>query len=83
MPSLSKYKVYIIDEVHMLSSSAWNAFLKTLEEPPTHVIFILATTEIQKFLLLYYLDVKDLILKNIKKYYFDKIKEISKLENIK
>ena len=48
LPSVSKYKVYIIDEVHMLSSSAWNAFLKTLEEPPPHVIFILATTEIQK-----------------------------------
>ena len=43
-----KYKVYIIDEVHMLSSGAFNALLKTLEEPPTHVIFILATTEIHK-----------------------------------
>ncbi|MBQ6547196.1 MAG: DNA polymerase III subunit gamma/tau [Bacilli bacterium] len=48
MPSVSKYKVYIIDEVHMLSSSAFNALLKTLEEPPEHVIFILATTEINK-----------------------------------
>jgi len=48
LPTISKYKVYIVDEVHMLSSSAWNAFLKTLEEPPQHVIFILATTEIQK-----------------------------------
>jgi len=48
LPTFSKYKVYIVDEVHMLSSSAWNAFLKTLEEPPPHVIFILATTEIQK-----------------------------------
>ena len=47
-PYSSKYKVYIIDEVHMLSNSAWNAFLKTLEEPPSHVIFILATTEINK-----------------------------------
>ncbi|MDE5631182.1 MAG: DNA polymerase III subunit gamma/tau, partial [Bacilli bacterium] len=47
-PTNSKYKIYIIDEVHMLSSSAWNAFLKTLEEPPSNVIFILATTEIQK-----------------------------------
>ena len=47
-PYNSKYKVYIIDEVHMLSNSAWNAFLKTLEEPPSHVIFILATTEINK-----------------------------------
>ena len=48
MPSVSKYKVYIIDEVHMLSTSAFNALLKTLEEPPKHVIFILATTEINK-----------------------------------
>lgn len=49
-PQLGKYKVYIIDEVHMLSPSAFNAFLKTLEEPPVHVIFILATTEKHKLL---------------------------------
>ena len=48
MPSSGKYKVYIIDEVHMLSSSAFNALLKTLEEPPAHVVFIMATTEVQK-----------------------------------
>lgn len=48
MPSNLKYKVYIIDEVHMLSTSAFNALLKTLEEPPEHVIFILATTELNK-----------------------------------
>lgn len=48
LPFRSKYKIYILDEVHMLSKSAWNAFLKTLEEPPAHVIFILATTEIEK-----------------------------------
>lgn len=48
MPSSGKFKVYIIDEVHMLSGSAFNALLKTLEEPPAHVIFILATTEVQK-----------------------------------
>ena len=48
MPSISKYKVYIIDEVHMLSIGAFNALLKTLEEPPKHVIFILATTEFYK-----------------------------------
>lgn len=48
MPSVSKYKVYIIDEVHMLSISAFNALLKTLEEPPQHVIFILATTELDR-----------------------------------
>lgn len=47
-PFDSKYKIYIIDEAHMLTKEAWNAFLKTLEEPPAHVIFILATTEIDK-----------------------------------
>ena len=47
-PSELKYRVYIIDEVHMLSTSAFNALLKTLEEPPEHVVFILATTELQK-----------------------------------
>ncbi|MBT8375483.1 MAG: DNA polymerase III subunit gamma/tau, partial [Bacteroidia bacterium] len=49
-PQVGKYKVYIIDEVHMLSSSAFNAFLKTLEEPPKHCIFILATTEKHKII---------------------------------
>ena len=49
-PQVGKYKVFIIDEVHMLSSAAFNAFLKTLEEPPAHVIFILATTEKHKIL---------------------------------
>lgn len=48
MPTCCKYKVYIIDEVHMLSTSAFNALLKTLEEPPEHVVFILATTELNK-----------------------------------
>lgn len=48
MPFDSKRKVYIVDEVHMLSKSAFNAFLKTLEEPPAHVVFILATTELEK-----------------------------------
>ena len=47
-PAVGKYKVYIIDEVHMLSKSAFNALLKTLEEPPSHVIFILATTDLEK-----------------------------------
>lgn len=47
-PTLGKYKIYIIDEVHMFSASAFNAFLKTLEEPPSHVIFILCTTEVHK-----------------------------------
>jgi len=49
-PQIGKYKVYIIDEVHMLSPSAFNAFLKTLEEPPSHAIFILATTEKHKII---------------------------------
>ena len=49
-PQVGKYKVYIIDEVHMLSASAFNAFLKTLEEPPAHAIFILATTEKHKII---------------------------------
>ena len=47
-PTEGKYKVYIIDEVHMLSTGAFNALLKTLEEPPSYVIFILATTEANK-----------------------------------
>ena len=47
-PSVTRYKVYIIDEVHMLSTGAFNALLKTLEEPPAHAVFILATTEPQK-----------------------------------
>lgn len=48
LPFDSRYKVYIIDEVHMLTKDAWNAFLKTLEEPPRHVVFVLATTELEK-----------------------------------
>lgn len=48
LPFESKYKVYIMDEVHMLTKDAWNALLKTLEEPPAHVVFILATTELEK-----------------------------------
>ncbi|MEK7176950.1 MAG: DNA polymerase III subunit gamma/tau [Patescibacteria group bacterium] len=48
LPFESKYKVYIIDETHMLTKEAWNAFLKTLEEPPKHVVFIFATTELEK-----------------------------------
>ena len=48
MPSTLKYRVYIVDEVHMLSGSAFNALLKTLEEPPAHVVFVLATTELHK-----------------------------------
>ncbi|MDD2238686.1 MAG: DNA polymerase III subunit gamma/tau [Bacilli bacterium] len=83
LPSLSRYKVYIIDEVHMLSTNAWNAFLKTLEEPPKHVIFILATTEIQK--------VPITVLSRCQRFdfqrisndvIFQKVKEIAKKEKI-
>ena len=49
-PQIGKYSVYIIDEVHMLSANAFNAFLKTLEEPPAHAVFILATTEKHKII---------------------------------
>ena len=48
LPFDSKYKIYILDEVHMFTKDAWNALLKTIEEPPEHVIFILATTELEK-----------------------------------
>lgn len=48
MPIRAKYKIYILDEAHMLTKEAWNALLKTIEEPPAHVIFILATTEVEK-----------------------------------
>lgn len=64
-PSLTKYKVYIIDEVHMLSTGAFNALLKTLEEPPRHVIFILATTEPEKL--------PDTILSRCQRFDFKKI----------
>ncbi len=75
VPSMCKYKVYIIDEVHMLSTGAFNALLKTLEEPPTHAIFILATTEPQK--------VPSTILSRCQRYDFKKIlpEEIKKRVN--
>lgn len=83
VPTMSKYKIYIVDEVHMLSNSAWNAFLKTLEEPPSHVIFIFATTEINK--------VPITVLSRCQRFDFHKIvkedidmhiKKIAKKENI-
>ena len=83
VPSICKYKVYIIDEVHMLSTQAFNALLKTLEEPPSHVIFVLATTEVHKIPLT--------IASRCQKFQFtkipdnlivDRLKEIAKLENI-
>ena len=67
-PLLGKYKVYIIDEVHMLSTSAFNALLKTLEEPPAHVIFILATTDPQKII--------PTVLSRCQRYNFSKINRI-------
>ena len=66
-PMEGKYKVYIIDEVHMLSQGAFNALLKTLEEPPAHVIFILATTEPQKVL--------PTIISRCQRYNFEKVSE--------
>ena len=84
VPSAAKYKVYIIDEVHMLTTQAFNALLKTLEEPPKHVIFILATTEYYKIPLT--------ITSRCQKFQFNKItvdgivdrlKEIAKIEKIK
>ena len=84
VPSISKYKVYIIDEVHMLSTSAFNALLKTLEEPPAHAIFILATTEVYKIPLTILsrcqrLDFKGLSIDLI----LDRLKLICKEEKIK
>ena len=83
-PSSGKYKVFIIDEVHMLSTSAFNALLKTLEEPPPHVVFILATTEVHK--------IPQTILSRCQRFDFrriplkqiaDYLKKICDLENIK
>ncbi|AGH94422.1 DNA polymerase III subunit gamma/tau [Pseudobdellovibrio exovorus] len=82
-PSSGKYKVFIIDEVHMLSTSAFNALLKTLEEPPAHVIFILATTEVHKIPQTILsrcqrFDFRRIPLKQIAEY----LKKICELENI-
>ena len=75
VPSFGKYKVYIVDEVHMLSNQAFNALLKTLEEPPSHVIFILATTEPHK--------IPETILSRCQRYDFKKISEKDIYERIK
>ena len=83
-PSALKYKVYIIDEVHMLSGGAFNALLKTLEEPPAHVIFILATTEVHK--------IPETILSRVQRFDFTRLTieeiikrlgELAKLEKVK
>lgn len=82
-PQVGKYKVYIIDEVHMLSQSAFNAFLKTLEEPPKHCIFILATTEKHKIIptilsRCQIFDFKRITVKDVKEY----LKYISKQQDV-
>ncbi|MBE5778576.1 MAG: DNA polymerase III subunit gamma/tau [Clostridiales bacterium] len=74
-PQMGKYKVYIIDEVHMLSTSAFNALLKTLEEPPEHVVFILATTDPQK--------VPATILSRVQRYDFGRIPASLMVERMK
>ncbi|MBP3540884.1 MAG: DNA polymerase III subunit gamma/tau [Clostridia bacterium] len=74
-PQMGKYKVYIIDEVHMLSTSAFNALLKTLEEPPNHVVFILATTDPQK--------VPATILSRVQRYDFGRIPASLMVERMK
>ena len=75
LPSTYKYKVYIVDEVHMLSTSAFNALLKTLEEPPSHVIFILATTEFNK--------IPVTVVSRCQKFDFKKIKNKDIIERLK
>lgn len=75
VPSIGKYKIYIIDEVHMLTIGAFNALLKTLEEPPAHIIFILATTEPHK--------IPETILSRCQKFEFKRIDEKSMLERLK
>ncbi|MCF6515657.1 DNA polymerase III subunit gamma/tau [Lactobacillus sp. S2-2] len=74
-PSIAKYKVYIIDEVHMLSTGAFNALLKTLEEPPAHVIFILATTEPHK--------IPATIISRTQRFDFKRIKAVEILNRMK
>ena len=74
-PSLGKYKVYIIDEVHMMTTEAFNALLKTLEEPPSNVVFILATTEPYKLM--------PTILSRVQRYDFNKVSDSDLLGNLK
>lgn len=74
-PTQAPYKVYIIDEVHMLSKGAFNALLKTLEEPPKHVKFILATTEIHK--------IPDTIISRSQRYDFKRIKNEDIIERLR
>lgn len=83
IPSVLNYKVYIIDEVHMLSIGAFNALLKTLEEPPEHVIFILATTELNKVPITIVSRCQTIEFKKINnKDMFNRLREISNMEKI-
>ena len=75
VPSIGKYKIYIIDEVHMLSKGAFNALLKTLEEPPAHAVFILATTEVHK--------VPETVLSRCQKFEFKKVGNQEMFKRIK
>lgn len=84
LPAVSKYKIYIIDEVHMLSIGAFNALLKTLEEPPKHVIFILATTEVNKIPITIVSRCQKFDFNRISEnQIFERIKDISEKESIK
>ena len=74
LPNIAKYKVYIIDEVHMLSTGAFNALLKILEEPPSYVKFILATTEIHK--------IPETILSRCQRYDFKNISDLDLKERL-
>ncbi len=74
VPSLGKYKVYIIDEVHMLTTGAFNALLKTLEEPPAHVIFVLATTDPHK--------IPETIISRCQRFDFKRISDVAIVENL-
>jgi len=74
-PSLAKYKVYIIDEVHMLTREAFNALLKTLEEPPAHAVFILATTELHK--------VPETIISRTQRYNFKPIDSVAVVDHLR
>ncbi len=83
LPTEGKYKVYIIDEVHMLTTAAFNALLKTLEEPPAHVIFILATTEIHKIPATILSRCQRFEFKNLsQEQLIDRLKYIAKEENL-
>ncbi|MFN7038145.1 MAG: DNA polymerase III subunit gamma/tau [Alphaproteobacteria bacterium] len=83
LPLIGKYKIYIIDEIHMLSSNAFNALLKTLEEPPAHVIFIFATTEVRKLPLTILSRCQKFDLKRLdSKTLYDHLKDITNLEKI-